>query len=67
MCEVGGDRMTGNGSASCDNDCFVTMPFSEQPGYATGHFRQIYDQIFRPAIMRAGFNPVRADDSKSAD
>lgn len=43
-------------------DCFVIMPISEQPGYAAGHFKEVYEDIIGPAIHDAGFSPVRADE-----
>lgn len=44
--------------------CFVIMPISDKEGYAPGHFRKVYEQIFIPAIRKAGFEPYRVDDEK---
>jgi len=38
------------------------MPISDPAGYDVGHFRRVYDHIFKPACERAGFDPLRADD-----
>lgn len=37
------------------------MPFSDQPGYEEGHFTKVYEQIFVPAIQKAGFLAHRVD------
>lgn len=47
-------------------ECFVIMPISNQDGYESGHFNFVYEDIFKPAILKAGFKPYRADDSKSS-
>jgi nucleoside 2-deoxyribosyltransferase len=39
--------------------CFVIMPFG-------GHWDEYYRQIYHPAILDAGIQPVRADDSFGA-
>lgn len=44
------------------NECFVIMPMSDAPDYITGHFRKVYDCIFRPAIEMAGYIPRRGDE-----
>ena len=43
-------------------ECFVIMPISDPDGYTSGHFRRVYEDIFKPAITAAGFEPKRADD-----
>lgn len=53
-------------SKSENNQCFVIMPISDPEGYETGHFRCVYEDIFRPAIEEAGFIPKRADDDCSS-
>lgn len=45
-----------------DEVCFVIMPFSEVDGYEIGHFSKVYEQIFKPAIIKAGFIPERVDE-----
>ena len=46
--------------------CFVIMPISDPEGYESGHFKYVYDDIFKPAIEEAGFEPKRADDDGSS-
>lgn len=48
------------------NKCFVIMPISDPEGYEPGHFKCVYDDIFKPAIEEAGFEPKRADDDGSS-
>src|SRR4028119_1480247 len=38
------------------------MPISDPEGYPDGHFRRVYEDIFKPAIIKAGYEPKRADD-----
>jgi hypothetical protein len=45
-----------------NNDCFVIMPISDTDGYEKGHFKRVYDDIFKIAIESSGFCPVRADE-----
>lgn len=42
--------------------CFVIMPISDKEGYEPGHFNKVYEQIFRPAIKEAGYEPYRVDE-----
>jgi len=44
--------------------CFVIMPISDQGDYPKGHFTKVYEQIFKPAIMEAGYDPYRVDEDK---
>ena len=46
--------------------CFVIMPISDPSNYEKGHFRKIYEQIFIPAIEKAGFYPHRVDEDMSS-
>lgn len=48
-------------------ECFVIMPISNQTGYDEGHFKSVYNDIFKPAIEKAGFKAYRADDSQSSN
>lgn len=50
-----------------NEECFVIMPISNQEGYEIGHFDRVYEDIFKPAIQKAGFKPFRVDDSKSSN
>lgn len=42
-----------------NNDCFLIMPISDPSTYIPGHFKQIYEYIFKPACIKAGLNPIR--------
>lgn len=43
--------------------CFVIMPISEPKDiYEQGHFKQVYSQLIKPACIKAGFKPIRADE-----
>lgn len=48
------------------NECFVIMPISDSDGYEKGHFKRVYEDIFKPAIIRANFKPYRADENNAA-
>lgn len=45
-----------------DNSCFVIMPISDCDGYENGHFGHVYNDIIKPAIEKAGYKAVRADE-----
>lgn len=47
--------------------CFVIMPISDVHGYEPGHFARVYEHLLKPAIITAGYNPVRADDAVKTD
>lgn len=47
--------------------CFVMMPFSDQGDYPKGHFQKVYEQIFTPAINKAGYIPYRVDENTISD
>lgn len=47
--------------------CFVIMPISDVHGYETGHFARAYEHLLKPAIVAAGYKPVRADDAVKTD
>ena len=47
--------------------CFVIMPISDAHGYEPGHFGRVYEHVLKPAIIEAGFIPVRADDTNKTD
>jgi hypothetical protein len=42
--------------------CFVIMPILDPDDYEKGHFKKVYEDIFKVAINNAGYKPVRADD-----
>ena len=43
------------------------MPIADMPGYETGHFSRVYEHVFVPAIEKAGYKPVRADEVKKTN
>lgn len=47
--------------------CFVLMPISGVLGYEVGHFGRVYEHLLKPAIIAAGYTPVRADDAVKTD
>lgn len=47
--------------------CFVIMPISDQDGYEKGHFTRVYNHIIKPACIKAGFEPIRADDESKTN
>ncbi len=38
------------------------MPISDQDGYDKGHFNRVYEHLIKPACIKAGFKPIRADE-----
>jgi len=47
--------------------CFVIMPIGELDGiYPKDHFRHVYEDIFKPAIEKAGYEAHRVDYNKSS-
>lgn len=47
--------------------CFVIMPISDQGDYPAGHFTKVYDQIIKPAVREAGYEPYRVDENNICD
>jgi len=47
--------------------CFVIMPIADIHGYEAGHFSRVYEYLLKPAIIQAGFLPIRADDAVKTD
>lgn len=43
-------------------NCFIIMPISDQDGYDNGHFNRVYEHLIKPACIKAGFKPIRADE-----
>ena len=41
--------------------CFIIMPISDEP-YEKGHFKNIYENIFKPACEIADYQGIRADE-----
>ena len=52
---------------SKSRSCFVIMPISDPEGYIPGHFWRVFEDIFVPACAKAGYEAVRADQSKAAN
>lgn len=50
-----------------EKTCFVIMPISDVEGYDPGHFKRVYEHIIKPACIKAGFTPIRADDIKKTN
>lgn len=48
-------------------ECFVIMPFTTPDGYEADHFNKIYEQLFKPAIERAGYKPHRVDEDNASN
>jgi len=42
--------------------CFVIMPFEQQPN-RTSLLKNLYEQIIKPEVLKAGFEAVRADEA----
>lgn len=47
--------------------CFVLMPIADAVDYDPGHFGRVYEHLLKPAILAAGYTPVRADDTVKTD
>lgn len=47
--------------------CFVLMPIADSIGYESGHFGRVYEFLLKPAIIMAGYIPIRADDAVKTD
>ncbi|MGQ8363679.1 hypothetical protein [Glaciecola sp. 1036] len=52
-----------------DNEkkCFVIMPIADIEPYEEGHFTRVYEYLIKPACIKAGFTPVRADEVASSN
>jgi hypothetical protein len=44
------------------NDCFIIMPIADPEGYDKGHFKKVYEDIFKVACENSGFHAIRADE-----
>jgi hypothetical protein len=44
------------------NDCFIIMPVSDPDGYDKGHFKKVYEDIFKVACEKSGFHAIRSDE-----
>lgn len=50
-----------------NNDCFIIMPVADPEGYEKGHFKKVYEDIFKIACGKADFTPIRSDDVKQTN
>jgi hypothetical protein len=55
--------MEHNGS----ENCFVIMPISDHHEYEADHFRDVYDDLIKPSVIKSGYKPVRADEIKNSN
>ena len=44
------------------NDCFIIMPIADPDGYDKGHFKKVYEDLFKVACDNSGFHAIRADE-----
>lgn len=44
------------------NDCFIIMPIADPDGYEKGHFKKVYEDLFKVACDKSGFHAIRADE-----
>jgi len=42
--------------------CFATMPISTPKEYQAEHFKVVCESSIKPACVKAGFAPIRADE-----
>ena len=61
------NKKTAEAKAEEPKECFVIMPIADPDGYERGHFKRVYEDIFRSACKAAGFEAVRADDITQAN
>lgn len=47
--------------------CFIIRPISTPEGYTENHFKQVYETIIAPAVVKAGYEPYRVDDDRICD
>lgn len=52
---------------NAEKRCFVMMPISNQGDYPDGHFDKVYNQIYKPAIEKAGYKSYRVDENTISD
>lgn len=53
-------------SSTKQKTCFIIMPIADHPDYESGHFDRVYEYLIKPACISAGYQPIRADDSKAS-
>ena len=62
-----GPNHNNNSAGTKKPKCFVMMPFSDHLEYEQNHLSKVFNQIIKPAIMQAGYEPVRVDQNKISD
>lgn len=50
-----------------EKKCFIIMPISDISSYEPGHFKRVYEYIIKPAVIHAGFVPIRADENQKTN
>jgi hypothetical protein len=58
------DQKSGDHNGVAQNiskTCFVIMPIADMDGYEAGHFTRVYEHLIKPACLKAGYIPHRAD------
>lgn len=53
--------------ATSAKTCFIMMPIADQTDYEPGHFNRVYQYLIKPACVKAGYHPIRADDNKASN
>lgn len=59
--------ITDSNDVSSTKTCFVIMPIADHPDYETGHFDRVYEYLIKPACIKSGYEPRRADDNKASN
>ncbi|WP_237132369.1 hypothetical protein [Pseudohongiella sp. O18] len=59
--------MTKKEKEESERTCFIIMPIADMEDYEAGHFNRVYTHLIKPACIKAGFNPIRADDVVSSN
>jgi hypothetical protein len=48
-------------------ECFIISPIADVDGYPEGHFKQVYENIIKPACELCDLTAIRADDVKQTN
>ncbi|MBK8635274.1 MAG: hypothetical protein IPN72_17600 [Saprospiraceae bacterium] len=52
---------------TCKKQCFIIMPIGNKEGYKDLVILKEYTHLIKPAVIKAGFDPLRADDIKTTN
>jgi len=66
--KTGPDKQQADG-ISADSSislCYAMLPPGDCDGYKPGHFTRVYEDIIKPACSLAGFQAIRAEETKPA-